>query len=118
MKLSEYKDDAALDLLADLIEPVTEILSDEAVKKAAEEGKKAKAVSIAIKNHKKEVMAFLAAIDGVPVEEFHCNVLTLPTRLIELFNDPGIVQLFTFAGQTEEATASGSRTENTGVVER
>ena len=34
MKLSEFKDDAALDLIADIIEPATEILADPAIKDA------------------------------------------------------------------------------------
>ena len=112
MKLTDYKDEEALDLLANLIEPASEILSDEEVRKASEEGKNARAVALAIKNHKESVMAVLAAIDGVPVEEFHCNVLTLPLKLIELLNDPNVGQLFTFAGQTEEEKPSGSLTEN------
>ena len=118
MKLSDYKDEEALELLSELIEPITEILSDDEVRSAAEGGKRARAVSLAIKNHKKEVMVVLAALDGVPVEEFHCNVLTLPVKLIELLNDPNISQLFTFAGQTEDETLSGSLTENTEAVEQ
>ena len=113
MKLSAYKDEAALDLLADLIEPASEILGDKSVVEAASSGNAWRAVSLAIKHHKKSVMSVLAALDGVPVEEFHCNVMTLPTKLIELLNDPDIAQLFSFAGQTEDQTPSGSHTENT-----
>lgn len=115
MKLSDYKDEDALDLLADLIEPASEILGDNAVRDAASAGKTWRAVSLAIKNHKKSVMQVLAALDGVPVEDFHCNVLTLPAKLVELFDDPDIAQLFTYAGQTEEQTPSGSLMENTEV---
>lgn len=118
MKLSDYKDDAALDLLAELIEPASEILADEEVRSSAESGKRMHAVAVAIKNHKKAVMSVLAALDGVPLEEYHCNVLTLPVKLIELFDDPDIAQLFTFAGQTVEQAPSGLPTENTGVEEQ
>lgn len=113
MKLSEYKDEQALDLLAELIAPASEIFADADMKKAAEKGDRAGAVSLAIKKHKKAVMAILAALDGVPVEDFHCNVLTLPLKLIELLNDPEIMQLFTSAGQRVEPTPSGSPTEST-----
>ena len=113
MKLSEYKDEAALDLLAELIAPASEIFSDEDVRNAVEGNNKATAVSLAIKKHKKAVMAILAALDGVPVEEFHCNVLTLPLKLLELLDDPETMRLFTSAGQREENTLSGSPTENT-----
>lgn len=112
MKLSDYKDEAALDLLADLIEPATEILTDKEIRKAAEGKKRAAAVAFAIKNHKSAVLQILAALDGVPVEEFHCNVMTLPLKLLELINDPEVMQLFSFAGQTVVSTPSGSPTEN------
>lgn len=113
MKLSDYKDEAALDLLAELIEPASEILADAEVRKAAEDGNRLRAVALAIKNHKRAVMSVLAALDGVPIEEYHCNVLTLPAKLVELFDDPDISQLFTFAGQTVEQAPSGLPMENT-----
>lgn len=112
MKLSEYKDEDALDVLADLVEPATEILADKEIKAASEDGNRAKAVAVAIKRHKKAVIAILAALERKPVEEFHCNVLTLPIKLIEILNDPGVMSLFTSAGQTAERTPSGSLTEN------
>lgn len=118
MKLSDYKDERALDLLADLIAPASEIFSDAGVRAAAEKGDKAGAVSMAIKKHKSAVMAILAALDGVPVEDFHCNVLTLPLKLIELLNDPDIMLLFTSASQKEEQTPFGSHTESTEAAEQ
>lgn len=118
MKLSEYKDEQALDLLAELIAPASEIFADAEVRKATESGDRASAVSLAIKKHKKAVMAILAALDGVPVEDFHCNVLTLPLKLIELLNDPDIMLLFTSASQKEEQTPFGSHTESTEAAEQ
>jgi hypothetical protein len=116
MKLSDYKDEAALDLLAELIEPAAEIMSDQDVIEAAKTENMARVASVAIKRHKRAVLCVLAALDGVPVEQYHCNIFSLPAKLVELFNDPDIAQLFSFAGQTEEQTASGSRMENTEAV--
>lgn len=116
MKLSDYKDEAALDLLADMIEPAAEIMGDKEVIEAAKGKELAKTASVIIKRHGKAVMRVLAALDGVPVEEYHCNVFSLPAKLVELFSDPDIAQLFNFAGQKEEQTASGSHTENTEAV--
>ena len=73
MKLSDYKGEEALDVLADIIEPVTFILADADIQKMrAEEQKKREAaernktpyrsapmisyVKPAIKNHKKEII--------------------------------------------------------------
>ena len=116
MKLSDYKDEAALDLLAELIEPGAEIMSDKEVIEAAKSENWFRLAKIAIKNHKKAVFCILATLDGVPVEQYHCNIFSLPAKLVELFDDPNIAQLFSFAGQTEEQTASGSLTENTEAI--
>lgn len=113
MKLSEYKDEDALDVLADLVEPAAEIFSDKEIKVAADGGNRARAVAVAIKRHKKAVIAIMAALERKPVEEFHCNVLTLPIKLIEILNDPDVMALFPFAGQTAERKPSGSLLENT-----
>lgn len=116
MRLSDYKDEAALDLLAELIEPAAEIMGDQEVIEAAKGENMARVASVAIKRHKKAVLCVLAALDGVPVEQYHCNIFSLPAKLVELFNDPDIAQLFSFAGQTEDATASGSLMGNTEAV--
>lgn len=113
MRLSDFRDEAALDLLADLIEPASEIIGDADVKDAVESGNRIRAVSIAIKNHKGAVLSILAALDGVPVEQFHCTVLTLPIKLLDILNDPDIEVLFSSADQTVGLTSSGPRTENT-----
>ena len=81
-KISDYKDADALDLLADLMEPAVTIMADDDVRKAFETGSQISAVKVAIKSHKNEVMQILARLDETPVEEFHCNILTLPARLL------------------------------------
>lgn len=94
-RLSEYKDEQALDLLADLIEPASCIIADENVAEALKAGKRMAAVKTAIKGHKPEVMELLAVMEGVPVEEYHCNVLTVPMRLLEILNDEELMAVFT-----------------------
>ena len=111
MKLSEYQGEAALDVLADLIEPAGEIMSDKEIGEVFKKNR-FRAIGLVIKNHKKDVMQIMATIDGVPVEEYKCNVFTLPVKILELLNDPDIVQLFTYQGQTGDAISSGSASEN------
>ena len=112
MKLSEYRGEAALDILADLIEPAGEIMSDKKIGEVFKENR-FKAIGLAIKNHKKAVMQIMATMDGVPVEEYKCNVFTLPAKILQLLNDPELVQLFTSQGQTGDAKSSGSVAVNT-----
>lgn len=112
MKLSEYQGEAALDILADLIEPAGEIMSDKQIGDIFKENR-FKAIGLAIKNHKRAVMQILATMDGVPVEEYKCNVFSLPVKILELLNDQEMIQLFQYQGQTGDANSSGSASENT-----
>ena len=107
MKLSEYHGEAALDLLADLIEPAGEIMSDKEIGEVFKKNR-FKAIGLAIKNHKKSVMQIMATMDGVPVDEYKCNVFTLPLKILELLNDSELIRLFTYQGQTGDANSSGS----------
>ena len=111
MKLSEYQGEAALDILADLIEPAGEIMSDKEIGEVFKKNR-FKAVGLAIKNHKRAVMQILATMDGVSVDEYKCNVFTLPVKILEILNDPELVQLFTYQGQTGDANSSGSASVN------
>lgn len=114
MKLSEYKNMEALELLAEIIGPITEIMGDKEVAKCLKKkGKIATAVSIAIKNHKEAVFKLLASLDGKSVEEYECNVFTLPQKLLEILNDKELASFFGLQGQTDITALSGSATENT-----
>lgn len=101
MKLSDYKGEEALDVLADIIDPIAEIVQDknlvESIKAAyKDKGAIAQLIKPIIKDHKKEIIAILAAIERETPEEFaeKMTLLTLPAKLLELLNDPEIQQLF------------------------
>lgn len=115
MKLSEYKGEKALDLLADLIEPATAIMADKEITNAVRANlPKIKIVKAAIKNHKAEVIEILAILDGADPKEYaeKVTLFTLPAKLLEIFNDPDLMSLFTLQGQKMEETSSGSATES------
>lgn len=111
--LSEYKDEEALDMLADLIDPVVNIFGDKEVADYYRAGVIIKSVQVAIKNHKKDVIKMLAILEGVKEEEYHCNLLTLPKILLSVFNDPELRGFFDAQSQTDSETPFGSATENT-----
>lgn len=115
MKLSDYKGEAALDLLADMIEPAAEIFADKNVAEGLQNGNMMAAIKCAIKNHKKSVIQLLAAIEGEDAESFaeKVTVFTLPSKLLEILNDPEMLRLFGLQGRTGDATSSGSVLENT-----
>ena len=112
--LSDYRDEEALDLLAELFEPMAKFFMDDEFVKTFDSGNRLWAVKVAIKNHKPEVMQILAAMEGVPVEEFHCNIMTLPIRLYQLITTPEIAGFFTSVAMKSSERSSGSVTGNTG----
>lgn len=113
MRLSELQGEEALDVLADIIEPASEILADSEVASILKgSGKKLKAVQLILKNHKKAVIEILAAMERTPVEEFQVNLLTLPVKLLELLNDQMLTEAFGLQSQTEKSS-SGSAMEST-----
>lgn len=107
MKLSEIKGDAALDVLAELIDPIAEIFGDKSIRDKLR-GNKFALIKALLKEHKKSIIAIMAALDRVPVEEYDVNLLTLPVKLLEMLNDPEIASLFTFAEPRTGANVSGS----------
>ena len=112
MKLSEIKGEAALDLLADIIEPATEIMTDPNLQKLVKAKNKGAIIKLLIKDHKKSIIEILAMIDGVPVDEYQVNVFTLPMKLLELLNDKDLMGFFTSQGLTEEVISSVAPAEN------
>lgn len=124
MKLSEYRGDDALEVLAELLEPAVEILADADIAAAWRDKnpnktrgqKQLKAVSIAIKKHKEAVIAILAALDHETPDEYRekINVVTLPKKLLEVLNDKDLRNFFTSQEQTK-GEPSGSASANTEV---
>ena len=94
-KLSEIKGEEALDVLAEILVPIVDIWEDEEVRKGYEKNV-AKAVSVAIKNHRKEIIGIFASLDGKTYEEeLECiNLISLPADIINLLNEPAIKDLF------------------------
>lgn len=113
MDKPERTNEELLDLFADVLEPVGEILQDKEFVKAADSGQKLTAVSMAIKNHKKAIIKILALVDGVPEDEYKVNLGTLTFKLLKLLNKPEVQLLFFSQAQKSGGVASGSATEST-----
>lgn len=113
-KLSEIYGEDALDVLADLIEPLSEFALDKTFVELIRKGDKIKAVKHAIKEHKKAVLTVMAVLEDENPATYAPPLLRLPVMLLELFNDPELLVLFP-SGQT--VTSSGSASENTEETE-
>lgn len=126
MKLSDVKGERTLDVIADIVVPVANIAED---KEAAEMFSRKKAPAGAdprsfllsrirrilpslLKGHKKDVIAILAAIEGVTPEAYAegLDLLKLTTDCVDLFTDEAFTALF-ISAQSEKR--SGSAPVNT-----
>lgn len=113
-KLSEIKGEGALDVLADVLEPFSEIVSDEEFVKSVRAGGKTR-LQIAkylLKSHNKSIIEILKILSGENVEE--CSMPQILMMVLSALNDKELLSLFTSQGTV---TSSGSVTENTEETE-
>lgn len=132
MKLSDVKGDRVLDVIADLIDPIANIAQDKDVaemfkRKAVPEGMEAreffaarmrKGVPVLLKGHKQDVIAILAAIEGVTPEEYTdmLDLAKLFTDTMELLTDEAFIGFLSSPKTKKGADASGSALESFEVL--
>ena len=117
--MNEKTNEQRLDLLAELIEPATEIFSDPELR-ALVNGDAAplKCVKPAIKNHKQACITILAVMEETDPKEYRVpSPGALFLKMLSLFTRPEIKALFISQGQKTAKGFSGSATENTGDAE-
>jgi hypothetical protein len=119
-KLSEFRDDEAMDVLCEILDPAINLISDKEFRLAVWGSKekeiapdRKKGIKIAMKDHRSDVVKILAVLNETPVEEFHYNVASLTLMMLELFNDKELIAFFAQQGRRTSQTPSGSATENT-----
>lgn len=117
-KLSDYNGDEAIELWADLLDPLTIILTDENVRNVIRSKKsKIEIAKTLLKNHKSEVITIMLRIDSTPIDG-----LNIVTRLIALLSDIGSnEEIKSFFGYAEEvktdSESSGLHMVNTEAKE-
>ena len=118
-KLSDYQGDEAIELWADLLDPISAILANDKLKKIVESGKSKILIAKEIlKTNKKEAAEILQRIDPEPID-----ALNIVVRLIGLLTEIGendeVKSFFGFAEQAQTVDgSSGSPTANTEAGER
>lgn len=101
-KLSDYKNEEAAAILADILDPAAEIFSD---KKFTENLQKspASAAKTALKEHSKAVIDVLAIYDCVPREEYSVNPVQILSKLLKIMNDKELMGAFISQEQKTES---------------
>ena len=126
MRFSDIKGDRVFDVIADIIDPIANIASDETAsalfkREKLPEGMTAKsfllerarkAVPALLKGHKIDIITVLSTIEGVSADDYRSS-LTLAKLMqdtAELLTDEAFGELFISA---QSGTSSGSAQENT-----
>lgn len=132
MKLSDIKGDRVLDVIADIIDPITNIAQDKDVAamfkcEAVPEGMKPREFFVErmragmpalLKGHKSDIIAILAAIEGVAPEQYAAslNLAKLFTDVMELVTDNAFLNFLSSSETGKGAGAPGSASANFEVL--
>lgn len=132
MKLSDIKGDRVLDVIADIIDPIANMVQDKDVaamfeRKAVPEGMDArdffakrmrKGMPVLLKGHKADIIAIMAAIEGVTPEQYAAS-LDLPklfTDAMELVTDDALLDFLSSSKTGKDADAPGAASESFEVL--
>ena len=117
--LSDYKGDEAIELWADLLEPISEILGDDKIAKVVKSGaSKMKIAGEILKKHRKEAEEIMLRIDPEPIDGLNI-IVRLMSIIVEIGNREDIRSFFGYAEQAQtDGESSTSATESTEVKEK
>lgn len=124
MKLSDIKGDRVLDVIADIIDPIANMVQDKDIaamfkREAVPDGMEArdffakrmcKGLPVLLKSHKADIIAIMAAIEGVTPEQYAAS-LDFPklfTDVMELVTDDAFLNFLSSPETGKGADAPGS----------
>lgn len=124
MKLSDIKGDRVFDVIADIINPIANMVQDKDVaamfkREAVPDGMEArdffakrmcKGLPILLKSHKADIIAIIAAIEGVTPEQYaeSLDFSKLFTDVMELVTDNAFLDFLSSQETKKGADAPGS----------
>lgn len=132
MKLSDIKGDRVLDVIADIINPIANMVQDKDVaamfkREAVPDGMEArdlfakrmcKGLPVLFKSHKTDIIAVMAAIEGVTPEQY-AKSLDLPklfTDVMELVTDNALLDFLSSSETGKGAGVPGSASASSEVL--
>lgn len=115
MKFSDFRNGDAIDLLADLLDPIANIASDMEFRKLvmAKNRDRARIAQYLLRNHKNDVMEVLARMNGQTVAEYDANAVQMLTQVMAILNDAEFAQFFQSQGLMNADGSFGSAMANT-----
>lgn len=132
MKLSDIKGDRVLDVIADIIDPIANMVQDKDVaamfkREAVPDGMEArdffakrmcKGLPVLLKSHKADIIAVMAAIEGMTPEQYaeSLDLSKLFTDIMELVTDDAFLNFLSSSETGKDAGAPGSASANFEVL--
>lgn len=109
MRLSDFKDEKAIEIVAKLLVPIGNIAANAKNFDARSKGKLAFASAL-LQNNAKDVKDIFAILNEVEPGEYHTNAASVLMDTLEMLNDPALLELFGLQGQTSASSGSASTT--------
>ena len=105
MRLSEFKAEKAIEVVAALLVPIGNIVANPANKEAKDSGVIALASAMR-KNNATDAKEILAILADKPIESYSCTAATVLKDMLYVLSDPYLLELFGLQSQTQ--TSAGS----------
>jgi hypothetical protein len=113
MKLSDFQDEKAVEVVAKLLVPIGNIVQNKDVAKK-QGGTMLEFVSAMLANNASDVKTMLAILNDVEPSEYHCSAASVLRDAMAMLSDPELLQLFGL--QSETSTDSGSASGKSAVT--
>lgn len=113
MKISEMRDEQAVEVLGDLLDPFIEILKSKEVQEASKGNVSIELAKAMIKANPHAVLQILAICNQVPLEKYHPNPFEVVRDLASVLMDENVMTLFFSSEPRAVSTVSGSATGDT-----
>lgn len=107
MKLSEFKDEKAVEVVAKLLVPIGRIVSNKENAKARN-GTQLEFASAILANNPKDVMNMLAILNDADPKTYHCTAATVIFDVMNMLSDEELIRLFGLQRQTKTSSTSAS----------
>ncbi len=105
MRLSDFKDEKAIEVVAKLLPRIASIVSKKENAAAADKDPAAFASAI-LANNAKDVKDMFAILNDINPVEYHCTAASVLKDTFELLGDPDLMELFGLQRQTVTSSAS------------
>ena len=107
MKLSEFKDEKAIEVVAKLLVPIGNIVKNRD-NANARGGTQLEFASAILANNPADVKDMLAILNDVDPAEYHCTAATVIFDTMNMLADEELLQLFGLQRQTQTSSTSAS----------